>query len=173
MLTSMAMLSAISIILVAIIRFPIFPSAGFLEYDPADITILIGTFAYGPIAGFIMTVVVSVIQGLTVSAQSGPIGIAMHIFATGAFVLLAGWLYKKDRSKKGAVKALALGSLLMVIMMVIWNIIFTPIYLNMDRSIVMSMLIPMIIPFNIIKAGINSVITFLVYKRVSKFLHNR
>lgn len=173
MLTAMAMLSAISIILVAIIRFPIFPAANFLEYDPADITILIGTFAYGPVAGFIMTVVVSVIQGITVSAQSGIIGIIMHILATGAFVLLAGWLYKKDKSKMGAIKALAMGSLLMVIMMVLWNIIFTPIFTGLDRTYVMGMLVPVIIPFNIIKAAINSVITFLVYKRVSKFLHNR
>lgn len=173
MLTSMGLLSAISIILVAIIHFPIFPAAPFLEYDPADITILIGTFAYGPVAGFIMTVVVSVIQGVTVSSQSGIIGIMMHIFATGAYVLLAGNMYKRDKSKKGAIKALVCGSLLMVAMMVIWNIIFTPIFMGTPREVVMGMLIPVIIPFNVIKVTINSVITFLVYKRVSKFLHNR
>lgn len=173
MLTSMGLLSAISIVLVAIIHFPIFPAAPFLEYDPADITILIGTFAYGPLAGFIMTVVVSVIQGLTVSTQSGIIGIMMHIFATGAFVLLSGNIYKRDKSKAGAIKALICGSLLMVVMMVIWNLIFTPIFMGMPRSAVIEILVPVIIPFNIIKASINSIITFLVYKRVSKFLHNR
>lgn len=78
-LVSMAMLGAISIVLVSVVHFPLIPAAAFLEYDPADIPILIGTFAYGPLAGLLMTIVVSIIQGVTVSAQSGPIGVVMHI----------------------------------------------------------------------------------------------
>ena len=56
-LVTMAMLAALSIVLVYVVHFPIFPAAPFLEYDPADIPILIGTFAYGPVAGIILTVV--------------------------------------------------------------------------------------------------------------------
>ena len=41
-LAKMAMLVAISIVLVALIHVPIFPAVAFLEYDPADIPILIG-----------------------------------------------------------------------------------------------------------------------------------
>lgn len=48
-LVSMAMLGAISIVLVSVVHFPLIPAAAFLEYDPADIPILIGTFAYGPL----------------------------------------------------------------------------------------------------------------------------
>lgn len=48
-LVSMAMLGAISIVLVAVIHFPLIPAAAFLEYDPADIPILICAFAYGPL----------------------------------------------------------------------------------------------------------------------------
>ena len=70
-LATMAMLVAISIVLVYLIHFPIFPGAAFLEYDPADIPILIGAFAYGPVAGVLLTVVTAVIQGFTVSASSG------------------------------------------------------------------------------------------------------
>ena len=85
-LAKMAMLVAISIVLVALVHFPIFPMVAFLEYDPADIPILIGTFAFGPAAGIMLTVVTSVLQGITVSAQSGVYGIIMHIIATGTFV---------------------------------------------------------------------------------------
>lgn len=70
-LTALGMLGAISLILVATVHFPIIPAAPFLEYDPADVPILIGTFAFGPVAGFLLTVVVSIIQGMTVSAASG------------------------------------------------------------------------------------------------------
>ena len=45
---TIAVLAAISVVLVALIHFPIFPAVAFLEYDPADIPILIGTFAFGP-----------------------------------------------------------------------------------------------------------------------------
>ena len=105
-LVTMAMLAALSIVLVYVIHFPIFPAASFLEYDPADIPILIGTFAYGPLAGVLLTVVVSVIQGMTVSSGSGLMGIAMHIFATSILVLVAGNIYRVKHTKKGAVLAL-------------------------------------------------------------------
>ena len=45
----MGMMVAISVALVYFIHFPIFPAVAFLEYDPADIPILIGTFAFGPV----------------------------------------------------------------------------------------------------------------------------
>lgn len=47
-------------------------------------------------------IVVAVVQGLTVSAASGVYGIIMHIIATGTFVLVAGFLYQKHKTKKGA-----------------------------------------------------------------------
>ena len=99
-LAKMAMLVAISIVLVVIIHFPIFPAVAFLEYDPADIPILIGTFAFGPGAGIVLVIVTSVIQGLTVSAQSGVYGIIMHILATTALAAVAGLIYKKNKTKK-------------------------------------------------------------------------
>ena len=78
-IAKMGVLAAISIILVYFVRFPIFPAVPFLEYDPADIPILIGGFAFGPLAGILLTVIVSVIQGLTVSAASGIYGILMKL----------------------------------------------------------------------------------------------
>ena len=70
-LAKMAMLVALAVVLVMLIHFPIFPAVAFLEYDPADIPILIGAFAFGPLAGVLLTVIASLIQGLTVSAASG------------------------------------------------------------------------------------------------------
>lgn len=169
-LTQMAVLTALSVILVALIHFPIFPAAPFLEYDPADIPIFVGTFLLGPTSGLILTVVASIIQGITVSSGSGIIGIAMHILATGSFVLVAGNIYKKNRTVKGAIIALVAGSLVMTVVMVIWNLLITPIFLGTPFEVVAQMIVPIIIPFNLLKAGINSVITFFVYKPVSRIL---
>lgn len=179
-LVTMAMLAALSIVLVYVVHFPLFPAAPFLEYDPADIPILICTFAYGPVAGIILTVVVSVLQGMTVSAGSGIMGIAMHIFATSILVLVAGNLYRLRHTKRGAVVALVCGVAAMTAGMVFFNYLITPYFITPDiadaaavaqnRAFVKTLLVPVIVPFNIIKAGINGIVTFLVYKTISRHL---
>ncbi|MGL4484484.1 MAG: ECF transporter S component [Anaerovoracaceae bacterium] len=166
----MGMLVALSIVLVYFIHFPIFPAVPFLEYDPADIPILIGTFAFGPIAGLLITAVVCLLQGLTVSAAGGVYGILMHFLATGSFVTVAGLIYKKKKDKRSAIIALAAGTLTMIVVMFFANMIITPIFTGMPLAAVMK-LMPFIIAFNAVKAGVNSIVTFFVYKRISKFLH--
>lgn len=166
-MVSMAMLGAISIVLVAAVHFPLIPAAAFLEYDPADIPILIGAFAFGPVAGLLMTIVVSFIQGITVSAQSGIIGIVMHILATGSCVLVAGGIYSRNKTRKTAVIALVCGALVQTLAMIVMNMIFTPLFMGAPLEVVMSMMVPAIIPFNLLKAGINCTITFFLYKSIS------
>jgi riboflavin transporter len=169
-MVSSAMLAAISIVLVAAIHFPLIPAAAFLEYDPADIPILIGAFAYGPVAGLVLAIIVSVIQGMTVSAGSGIIGIVMHIFATGACAFIAGSIYKRNKTRKMALIALFVGVLVQTVAMVIMNLIFTPLFMNVPLDVVLSMMVPIIIPFNLLKAGINCIITFILYKSISHVL---
>lgn len=169
-LAKMGMLVAISVILVYLIHFPIFPAMAALEYDPADIPIFIGTFAFGPLAGFTLTVITAAIQGFTVSAAGGWFGIVMHILATGSFVLVAGLIYRSNKSRKGAMIAMAAGTLTMTGMMAVANILLDPIFYGMPVKAVYGLL-PFIIGFNLIKAGANSIITFLLYKRISRFLH--
>ena len=129
-LTTLGVLAACSIVLVAFIHFPIFPAVSFLEYDPADIPILIGTFLFGPAWGVVLTVLVSAIQGMTVSAQSGVYGIVMHVIATSAFTIVAGAIYKRKKTKKGALVAIICGIMAMVAVMYPANLALTPIYLN-------------------------------------------
>ncbi len=169
-LAKMGMLVAISIALVYIIHFPIFPAVPFLEYDPADIPILIGTFAFGPFAGILLTVITSVIQGLTVSAASGLYGIIMHIIATSVLVFTAGTIYRRHKTRIMAVIGLMCGMVAMALVMVAANLIITPLFMGVSQSMVWS-LMPLIIGFNLIKAGINGLVTFFLYKRISSFLH--
>lgn len=166
-MTTLAMLAALSIVLVALVHFPLLPAAPWMEYDPADIPIFIGTFLFGPVAGLALTLVVSVIQGTTVSAASGVIGILMHFLATGSFVLLAGNLYRRWHSWKGAILALAAGVACMTTVMVFCNLVFAPIFMGSSVQEVIKMLLPVIIPFNLIKAGINALVTYIIYKPIT------
>ncbi len=168
-LVKMALLASISCVLMLLIRIQ-FPPAPFLVYDPADIPIYITTFAFGPVSGLIITVVVSFIQAFVLGGDA-LYGFVMHVLATGLFAIIAGSLYRHKKSKKEAVIALITGVLAMTAMMCVANYFITPLYMGVPRSAVAAMLVPVIIPFNLLKGGLNALVTFLVYKRISPFLH--
>lgn len=172
-LTVMAMLTAIAVVLVYLVRFWIFHSAPYLEYEPADIPILIGAFAYGPLAGLLLTVAVSAIQAMTVSAKDGVYGFIMHVIATGVLTVTASVIYKKKHTKVGAALGLICGTVATGAVMMAANHFITPVFMGVPTETVDEMLLPVILPFNLIKAGGNSLLTFLLYKAVSvNFIKN-
>jgi len=166
-MVKLGMLTALSIILVYAIHFPIFPSATYLEYDMADVPILIGTFLYGPWWGLALTAVVSLLQWLLVSPQGLWVGAVMHFFATGSYVVAAGLIYSRYKSRKGALAGMAVGALMQTLMMIPMNLIFTVHFFGYPRAVVIDLL-PITCAFNAIKTIANSIITFLLYKRISK-----
>ena len=168
-LTTIAMLTAISAVLITLVHFPLFPAAAFLQYDPADVAILIGTFAYGPAAGLSITVIASAIQAFLLGGD-GVYGFLMHVIASGTLALVAGCIYKAMHTRKGAVIALLAGTAAMGIVMMGANHVITPIFMGAPVEVVDAMLVTVILPFNLLKAGINSVITFAVYKTVSRLV---
>ncbi len=167
----LAMLTALSVVLVAAFHFPIFPAAPYLEYDPADIPVLLAGLMYGPIEGLIVAAAASIIQGLTVSAGSGVTGIIMHFLATGSLVLVSSLIAKRSGGRK-VILGLVLGALTMVVVMCGWNLVFTPMFTGMPVSEVAKMLVPIIIPFNAIKAGVNALLTFIIYKATERFFRD-
>lgn len=169
-IATMGVLAALSIALMILIKFPIIPAAPYLKYEPADIPILIGSFLFGPVAGFVLTVIEATIQTL-IFAEGGLVGLIMHIFATGAFVFTAGLIYKRMHNRKGAIIGLACGTLAMTLIMIPLNLIIQPNFYGVPLETVKALLLPAIIPFNLIKAGLNSVVTFIVYKSISKLFH--
>jgi riboflavin transporter FmnP len=169
-LVRIAVLSALSIVLVMLVKFPIIPSAPFLEYEPGDVPMLVAAFMYGPVSGLVMTVIVSTIQAFTVSAAAGWVGLVMHIIATGTLVVVSGAIYRRFHTFKGAFAALAAGSLGMVLVMIPMNLFFTVRFYGVPYDAVVAMLPTAILPFNIIKSLANSLIVILVYKPLSRFL---
>lgn len=171
-MVKIAVLSALAIVLMLLLRFPLIPSAPYMEYDPADIPVFIGGFMYGPVGGLIITFIVSFIQAVTVSASSGWIGFVMHVIATGTFVLISSLIYKKIHTYKGAIIALIAGTISMTVIMVPANLIFTPMF-GVPVETVKAGIFTIIIPFNLLKAIINSVVTLLLYKPLSRILRDK
>ena len=155
-----AMLAAIAYVIVSFIRIPV---VLFLKYEPKDVIITIGGFLLGPLAAFITSLVVSLVEMVSIS-DTGPIGALMNLLSTCSFACTAALFYKKRHTLSGAIWGLALGSVVMVAAMLLWNWLITPLYMGVARSAVEGMLIPMFLPFNLLKAGLNSALVLVLYK---------
>ncbi|MDD7347125.1 MAG: ECF transporter S component [Clostridiales bacterium] len=168
-IAKIGLMTAISCVLLLIIRIP-FPPAPFLRYDPADVPIFVTAFAFGPIPGIIVTIVVSLIQAFALG-EDGVYGFIMHVIATGSFVVVASTFYSVKKSKKRAMEGIVAGVVVMTIIMCLANMVITPLFMGIPKSAVMPMILPVVLPFNLLKAGINGAITMIIYKRISTFLH--
>ncbi len=157
----LAMLAAVAYIMVSLIRIPV---VAFLKYEPKDVIITIGGFLLGPMASFIISFVVSLLEMVTIS-DTGPIGAVMNLLSTCTFACTAALIYKRKHTINGAVVGLGVGTLLTVCAMLLWNYLITPLYMTgTSRSDVAAMLIPVFLPFNALKAGLNSAFILMLYK---------
>ena len=158
------MFSAVSFIAVLIGR--IVPTvAGFLSYDPKDAVVVIAGFILGPLASVAISVIVSFIEMITISA-TGPYGFIMNIVSTCACAVPAAWFYRKHHSQKGAVLGLSLGVVVLVICMVIWNYVITPFYMGVPRAVVAGMLTTVFAPCSLATGGINAALGVLLYRPI-------
>lgn len=94
------------------------------------------------------------------------IDIIMNVISTCAFVCPAAIIYKKMKSKSGAIIGLISGVVISTLIMLLWNYIVTPGYYNLPREAVVELMIPGILPFNLIKNVINAAIAFILYKPI-------
>lgn len=162
----LALFAAIAYIMVALIRVPV---VMFLSYEPKDVIITIGGFLFGPLAAFVVSLVVSLVEMVTISS-TGPIGALMNLISTCAFACTASYIYKKKHDLWGAVLGLLAGAVTMIGIMLLWNWLVTPIYLGYPREAVEGMLIPVFLPFNALKAGLNSGLVLVLYKPLTSAL---
>jgi len=167
-ITTLAMLAALSLISMLLIRFPMFMP--FLSYDPKDVIIVIGGFIYGPFAAMSIIVVVSIVEMITVS-DTGFIGLIMNIIASTSFVIPAVLIYRKWRNLAGAISGLVVGIITVTGVMLLWNYLIVPLYMpHITRSAVAGMLVPVFLPFNLVKSSLNASIVMMLYKPVNMAL---
>ncbi|MBQ8797241.1 MAG: ECF transporter S component [Oscillospiraceae bacterium] len=162
----MALFAAIAYMIVALVRIPV---VLFLSYEPKDVVITIGGFLLGPIASFIISLIVSLVEMVTIS-QTGLIGCLMNLISTCSFACTAAIIYKKQHSLKGAILGLLAGSVSMIAVMLLWNWLITPLYIGVSRDAVQGMLVPVFLPFNALKSGLNSALILGLYKPLTTAL---
>lgn len=180
-MTRCAILAAMAVILYYIE----IPVVAFYKLDLSSLPALLAGFAMGPLAGFGIIVVKNLIHML--GSSTAMVGELADILMSGVFVVVASLIYKNNKTLKGAIMGMVLSILVLVVSAVLVNyFILIPTYMDkakMDFSVIMNMvgipgvdsmlkLVLMVTaPFNLLKGCVISVITFLLYKRLSPFLH--
>lgn len=163
--TTLAMLAALAFMITVVARIPIVAAAPFLKYDPKDIIIIIGGFIFGPLAAFMIALIVAILEMFIVS-DTGIIGAVMNLVSSCSFACIASIIYKKNHTIKGAILGLVCGVALMVIVMLAWNYFLTPLYMGQPREAIAAMLLPVFLPFNLVKGGLNAAAVLMIYKPV-------
>ena len=164
-ITMLALFSAVSYAVMYLSKMIPINVLGFLTFDLKDVVIGLAGFIYGPLYIAAVSVIVSLIEMLTISS-TGPWGFLMNVLSTCFFLCPAALFYRRRRSVSGAVLGLILGAILMTAAMLLWNYLVTPIYMGMPRQAVAELLLPVFLPFNLIKGGINAAMLLLLYKPI-------
>ena len=141
-LVLLAMLAAVAYMIVALIRIPV---VLFLSYEPKDVVVTVGGFLLGPMASFLISLLVSLVEMVTISS-TGPIGGLMNLLSTCAFSCTAAFVYKKRHTMTGAVLGLGMGTVMMISVMLLWNWLITPLYMGVTRETLEGMLLPVFLP---------------------------
>lgn len=181
------MLGALSAVLMAInVPLPFAPT--FLKFDISELPALFAGFFLGPVSGCAVIVVKIVLKILLQGTETAFVGEFMNIIGSCAFVLPAALIYKRIHTKRGALISLSISTVLVSVIAIFLNAyIAFPMYsslygipmeaiLEMGSSVNplvhdnVTLMLYGVFPFNLVKHGITSAVTYLVYKRCGNAL---
>lgn len=182
-MTMTALLSAVAFLLMFFeFSVPLMPS--FIKMDLSELPALIGSFAMGPLAGVAICLIKNILHLMKTS--TGGVGELSNFILGAVFVFTAGMIYKKVKTRKGALIGSLLGAVAMAVIGVFSNYYLVyPVYtafmpmeaiiaayraINANVENLWQALILFNMPFTFIKALFSVAITFLVYKRISPII---
>jgi len=183
-LTISAMLSAIAFVLMFLdFAVPFMPA--FVKMDVSELPALLASFALGPVYGLVVCLVKNLIH-LMITTTGGA-GELCNFLLGATFVVPAGMIYQKMKSRRGALIGVLLGAVIMAVLSVPLNYYISyPVYANfmpidaileMYRAIrpsangLLECLITFNAPFTLVKGLLDAVLCFLIYKPLSPLLH--
>ena len=187
-LTGTAMLGAVAAVLMYL-EFPIPIMPAFVKLDVSELTALIASFAYGPVSGVLVCLIKNLIK--LPSTSTAAVGELFNFVMGALFVGVAGIVYKRNKTRKGAIVGALLGALVMAVVSVPYNyFIVYPAYvvmyhlpleaiIGMYQAInpsvdgLLTCLLVFNLPFTFVKGVLDAVLCFLIYKPLSPILHGR
>lgn len=183
-IVQVGMLAAISVVLMLFeIPLPFAPS--FYEIDFSEVPVLVGAFAMGPVAGMAIELVKILLNFVITGTDTAGVGELANFIIGCSLCVPAAMIYKKKKTRKGALTGMVAGTVLMVVIGCFINAyVMLPVYakafgLPIDALIQMgtavnpnitsltSFVIFAVAPFNLLKAVLVSLVVLLIYKKIS------
>lgn len=179
-LVIVAMLAAISFILMIFPQFPLIPTADFLKVEFSIIPILVGLYLFDLPTAFVILILRSILklllnnEGITTW-----IGLPLNVVAVVSFLFVFSLFFKKEV----ATKAYSIGSFVatigMTFAMVVANIIYAiPLYVkfaHFDISKIFGTskyILTMVVPFNLIQGAIFAISFAIIFIALKSILEN-
>ncbi len=187
-IAKIGVLSAIAALLM-LFEFPLPFAPSFYKLDLSEIAVLISGFALGPLAAVLTELIKILINLMTDYTTTAFVGEIANFAIGVSFVLPAAWVYKKNKTLKGAVLGMLVGTISLAFVGAMINyFIMIPAYshfyhlplttiigmgtkLNPAITGLPTFIMYATVPFNIIKGVLCSFGCLLIYKRVSPILH--
>ena len=181
------MFSAISAILM-MLELPVFFAPGFYKFDFSELPALIGAFAFGPVAGVMIEFVKIIIKVLFKGTSTAFVGELANFVVGCSLLLPASIIYLFRKNKKTAIAACIVGTLCMTVVGTLFNAVyllpkFAQMFgmpmeaiiemgtaINPHITSVTTLVMMAVAPLNILKGGAVSLITILIYKKLSGIL---
>lgn len=162
--------SAISFVLQVIGSMMAIKVAGFLEVEISDLPAMIMSLALGPFAGVMVELIKNLLHSTMTS--TGFVGEFANFVINGTFVFVLGAIYRKNKTKRGAVISLVIATLALAVIGVFVNLfIMLPLYMpSASFASKLNLALYTIAPFNLVRGTALSLITIFIYKRISGIL---
>ena len=122
-LAMIGMFSAIAMIL-HVLDFPIFFAPGFYKMDFSELPILVGSFAFGPVAGVMMEFVKILLKLCIKGTSTAFIGDLANFVVGCSLIIPASAVYSFKKTKKNAILACIAGTLVMTIFGTAFNAVY-------------------------------------------------
>ena len=164
-----AMFSALAYA-VSYLEFPLFPAAPFLKLDFSAVFIVLVGFLFGPISGVCACAVKELLCFLTKSSTGGVGEIANFLVISG-FILIPSIVYYFKKGIVTVIITLLIACVVQVALALLVNrFINFPLFMGDGAKEAFASLWSFVLFFNLIKSVAVSIITILLYKRISKIL---
>ena len=186
-LTYIAMFSALGGVLM-LLEIPLFFAPGFYKMDLGELPVLMSAFYLGPVAGVVTEFLKVVLKLLLKGTGTAFVGDFANFVVGCAFVLPASIIYHRNKTRKTAIIGMVVGTLCMTVFGSAFNayylipkfsqlfgmpleaIVAMGTAINSSIKSVGTLVLYAVVPFNILKGVVDSILTYLLYKRLEPIL---
>ena len=160
----------------------------FVKMDFSELPVILGGYLLGPLYGAYIAIVKVALNFVLNGTTTFGIGETVNLIGSLSFMLPAVFYYKHNRTFKGAITSLVIGTATATVVLltanyfVIFPLYATAMHFPIEKIVALAattnpfvtnlwtLMLFALLPFNVLKFGLSSVLSLMLYKKVEKVL---